>query len=252
MRLVLRHIAIIFLATWAQSAIAAELSKIGGVVNYVASSGTVIVNSIPVTSFAVDKYGSGGTGVDLTDWLNNGSNQITLTVKPVGAEGKATFELKNFGSGETLLSLTQEGAGEKSGSIEVTGIPEWAWINATPVTTPPDGLMAAVGDLYDAYSRSDVDRIIRISAAFFTDQEKLGGLTAERFSGLLAPMLKAGRLEPLPETTITSHADDRLFRVVGSDGYPPIRVEMNDDGMKQSMRMGEWWSMINGTWQVVR
>ena len=112
-------------ATLAQ---AAELPQIGGVLNIVAAETTVFINGVPVTTFAVEEHGSGGRGVDFTDWLVNGDNDIKLTVKPVTDQAKATLELQNFQSGAALLTLTQEGEGEQNGTIAAEGLPEWGFL----------------------------------------------------------------------------------------------------------------------------
>ena len=43
-----------------------------------------------------------------------------------------------------------------------------------------------------------------------------------------------------------------MFHVLGADGKPPIAVLIEEDGMKGALRTGEWWSMIDGDWRVVR
>lgn len=229
-----------------------DIPQIGGVLNIVAAKTVLLVNGVPVVTYAVDETGSGGRGMDLTDWLTNGSNTIKLTVEALNERGKAKLELKNFTSGEALLTLEVTGSGEKQGTIEAKDLPAWSWQRAEPQPGDAPGLADAVAALYGAYETSDFDAVLGICAPFFSDQAVVGGMTAERFTQQAAPMLEAGKLQPMPELTITSHLDGRMFRVVGPDGSPPVNILIEHDGAKGAMRTGEWWSMIGGEWRVVR
>ncbi len=231
---------------------AAEVPQIGGVLNIVAAEATIFINGVPVTTFAVDKDGSGGRGVDLTDWLVNGSNDIRLTVKPVTDQARATLEIQDFATQKALLTLEQEGAGEQSGEVTADGIPEWAFQRATPQAETADGLAAAVAALHAAYGKAEIDAIVEVSAPFFADQALRGGLDETIFREQAAPLFKTGTLGDLPELTITRHLDGRVFHVTGPDGMPPVAITFEEDGMKGAMRTGEWWSMIDGAWRVVR
>lgn len=115
-----------------------------------------------------------------------------------------------------------------------------------------EDLVVMLKELHTAYSRSDVDTVIEISAPFFADQKLTDGLSEEMFREHMGPMLRRGKLEDLPEVTVSRHLDGRLFRVIAADGKPPVRITMEEDGLKNTMRMGEWWAMIDGAWRVVR
>ena len=231
---------------------AAEPPQIGGVLNIVAAETALYVNGVPVTSFAVEEGGSGGTSLHLTGWLINGSNQIRLTVKPVTESARAKLELQDFGSGDMLLTLEQEGAGEQTGTVTTEGLPEWSFERATPRAEQADGLAAAVAELHKAYAAADMDRIVEVSNPAFVDQGLLGGMDAKIFREEAAFLFEVGKLAELPELTVTSHLDGKLFRVTGPDGDPPIAFTFEQDGMKGAMRTGEWWSVIDGDWRVVR
>ena len=49
-----------------------EPPLIGGVVNFVASQGSVLVNGVPIVDFSSDKGESGSQMKKLTEWLVNG------------------------------------------------------------------------------------------------------------------------------------------------------------------------------------
>ena len=231
---------------------AADLPQIGGVLNIVAAKATVFINGVPVTTFAVDKDGSGGRGVDFTDWLMNGENAVKLTVMPVSDRATATLEIQNFQTGAALLTLTQEGEGEQAGTVAAEGLPEWGFHRATAQSAEADGLAAAVGELHGAYKKADIDRIVEVSAPFFADEKLRGGMDDAMFRQRAAPLFKSGTLGDLPELTISRYLDGKVFHVVGPDGLPPVVITFEEDGMKGSMRTGQWWSMIDGAWRVVR
>ena len=231
---------------------AAEMPQIGAVVNYVAAKVQVRINGVPVQEIDVDKDTSGGTGMQLTDWLVNGDNEIVLAVEANGERARAEIKVQDFTSRTELLALTQEGAGEKTATLKVEGVPAWAWERAVPQEDAGEDLLVMLKELHTAYSRSDVDTVIEISAPFFADQKLTDGLSVEMFQEHMGPMLKRGKLEDLPEVTVSRHLDGRLFRVVAADGKAPVRITMEEDGLKNTMRMGEWWSMIDGAWRVVR
>lgn len=237
---------------FATLAAAEDLPQIGGVLNIVAAETTVFINGVPVTTFAVEKDGSGGRGVDFTDWLMNGDNDVRLTVKPVTERAKATLEIQNFKTGAALLTLNQEGGGEQTGTIAAKGLPEWGFLRATAQSAEAEGLAAAVAELHGAYSKADIDRIVEVSAPFFADEKLRGGMDDEMFRMRAAPLFKSGTLGDLPELTINRHLDGKVFHVVGPDGLPPVVITFEEDGMKGAMRTGQWWSMIDGAWRVVR
>ena len=45
------------------------------------------------------------------------------------------------------------------------------------------------------------------------------------------------------------YAEGRLVHVTDRTGQAPVMVRFADGG---TQRTGEWWSKINGVWQVVR
>ena len=123
--------------------------------------------------------------MDLTEWLSNGTNHVTLSVDRAGSPGpaEATLELVNMLTGETLLSLAQQDLGETSGSFEIDGLPGWAWDSATP-QEDDSGLVAAVAAvaaLHGAYGASDIAQIVATCAPFFADQALIGGPSATAF-----------------------------------------------------------------------
>lgn len=106
--------------------------------------------------------------------------------------------------------------------------------------------------LYGAYENFDHDTVLEIRAPFIADEAPHGGMTAEQVTEEYTQLLKAGKLQPMPELTITSHRGGKLFRVIGPDGNPPVRILMEHDPAKGTIRTGEWWSMIGGKWRLVR
>ena len=131
-------------------------------------------------------------------------------------------------------------------------MPKWRWLNATPVDAGAQGLTDSVGKLHKAFSTSALDDIVLLAEPFFAENELAGGPSATDFREQVGPMLKAGKLVPLPKLTATRHADGKLFRVVGADGKPPIVVVIKQGDMTNAIRMGEWWSKLDGNWKLVR
>jgi hypothetical protein len=232
-------------------AVGADIPQIGGVVNYVASSGAVHVNGVPVTEFSAGEGGSGGTSMNFTDWMVNGPNEIVLTVEPVNDSGWAKLEVQEFTSDGPVFTLEQNEKGEARGTFEAEGLPEWAWLRATPQDEAA-GLEDEVSAFHEAFAGADMDKIIAMSRPFLADQEIASGLTTEIFREELGPILEEGTLKELPALSIAGYLDGRLFRVKGPDGGPPINLEFESEGMSGAVRAGEWWSMIEGEWRVIR
>ena len=253
MRVIKGLVAVLCLAVFsAASAQAQDMPLLGGVVNYVAAKGRVLVNGIPVAHFNVDKDGSGGTSMQLTEWLRDGENEIVLEVEPTGERAKAELKVQDFHSSETRLTLNQTGVGTTSGTLTASGIPAWAW-EKSEARAEADGLADAMANLHAAYASHDVEAVIHIVAPFFADQKILGGLSADMFRERIGAMLTSGKLKPIGELRITRHLNGKLFRAVTADGgQPPIRIELEEDGLKNTLKMGEWWSVIGGQWRVVR
>lgn len=239
------------LSAIAGQAASAEMPQIGGVVNYVESSGSVTVNGVPVADFSTGEGGSGGTTVHVTDWLTNGANEVVLSVDAVSERGRAKLELQEFNSEDMVLTLEQVGSGELTGSVEVEGLPDWSWTGATPQDGAAAGLEDAVADFHDAFARADIDRIIAVARPFLTDQAHYGMLDEAVFREELTPILEIGELKDLPELSIDSYLDGRVFHVTDADGHAPVNLEFENDEMSGAVRTGEWWSLIEGNWQVI-
>lgn len=252
MRMISPIVAAIALAGVSSMASAQSAPRMGGVINYHFAKGSVIVNGIPVYSFNTGKFGNSSRGTRLTEWLVNGTNTITITVDPLSKQAKATIELID-GSNKKIMALEQVGKGSQSGSFKVNGVPQWSWLSATPTDATAKGLKEALTNLHKAYGTADIATIIKVSTPTFEDSTKAGRrMSAANFKRRAGPMIKAGKVEPLGELTISRHADGKIFRIVAADGKPPITVTLERNGMKRRIRTGQWWSNFSGKWKVVR
>jgi hypothetical protein len=230
---------------------AASMPRIGTTAIYFNAKGALLVNDVPVWPIDSGLNGTRSVNMNISMWLVDGTNTVAVAVEPLKDNAKVTLKVKDA-EGKSLFEVEQRGAGQKSGTITVQGIPKWRWQAATPVAEGGDGLAGAVAKLHDAYRRAALKEITLLSEPYFTDNEKVGGMDAVKFLTLAGPMLKAGTAEPLPQLTVTRHADGRLFRVVGPDGKPPISIVAKQGEMTRAIRTGEWWSMLDGAWKVVR
>jgi len=231
---------------------AAEMTRFSGLVNYVESSGSVLVNGVPVAEFSAGEGGSGGYAFGLTDWLVNGTNEIVLTVEPESDDAKATLEMGSAASSDAMLTLEQVGKGTATGTLEADGLPDWSWTGATQQDEAAAGLVDSVAGFHAAFRDGDLDRIVAISGPFLADQKHLGGLDESILREQLGPLFKEARLLDLPDLTIARYQGGKLFRVTGPEGNPPVNLEFESDGTKGAVRAGEWWCVIDGEWRVVR
>jgi hypothetical protein len=248
----LAYFTLLFFAAVSGPGTAAETTRFSGLVNYVESSGSVLVNGVPAAEFSAGEGGSGGNAFELTDWLVNGTNEIVLTVEPVSDHAKATLELGSVASPDPMLTLEQVGQGTATGTLEVDGLPDWSWTGATRQDEAAAGLVESVTGFHAAFRDADLDRIVAISGPFLADQKHLGGLDETILREQLGPVFKVARLLDLPELTIASYQGGKLFRVTGPEGNPPVNLEFESDGMSGAVRAGEWWCFVDGEWRVVR
>jgi hypothetical protein len=251
MRLMTAIAATVLLACTSAVADATQMPRIGTTAIYFNAKGSVFVNGVPIRSPDSGPSGTTSVNENISMWLVEGANTVGVSVEPLKDNGKATLKVWDR-EGKQMATLQQAGAGRQSGTITVEGVPQWRWTQATPVAETAEGLAATVAVLHAAYGTGAIDDIVRLSEPFFTDSAKVGGMGADLFRTRAAPMLTAGKVQPLPTLTITRHADGRLFRVVGPDGQPPIALVLKRGEMSRAIRSGEWWSMLDGTWKVVR
>lgn len=202
---------------------------------------SIFVNGVPVYHFS-----AGGGPLNL--WLVNGPNEVEAVVEPVGADPAAEVTVRKQGHDGPLATYVWSADEPRfTITVEADGLPEWAWLRATPAE--PAGLEAAVAATYQAIADGDLAAFqARLSGYVGDIDALLGAGQGEQMVQSVFGQFGKG-LAPLPELTVTHYRDGQVFSVVDGDGNPPFRATA-DDGTIFSF--GPWWGMVDGTWQILR
>lgn len=226
---------------------------------YHESAGRVLVNGVPVQSFATDPRertpGDPTIVVSLAPWLNNGENTVTVESKPRAPGGFSEVRILRTVDEPEMLGKRIVGAGTAERKIKVDGMPRWAWLDSQPWTGDPRAVLAAVSYLYDSFTRKNTAAFDASRRAMERDLGRAFGAMPAAARQEMYGFIGRARLAPLTlgDLTVSAHYGNRLFVVSRPDGGAPIQAYTGSE-RKPDIKMdtGQYWIRENDTWQVVR
>jgi hypothetical protein len=258
----LRRIAAAVLTLWLCAPALAQQQSPNIIVNvtYHLAAGRVLVNGVPVQSFATDPRARPDAPdptvvVSLAPWLNNGHNTIVVESRPRAAAGFAEIRILRTLNEPELLGKRITGQGTAERGVTVTGVPRWAWLDSQPWTGDPRAVIASVRDLHGAFARKNTAAFDATRQAMERDLGRAYGPIPPKEREAMHQFITRAQLLPLnpDELTVGVHYGGRLFVVSRPDGSAPIQAYTGSERSPQTrMDTGQYWVLADGFWQVVR
>jgi hypothetical protein len=229
-------------------------------VTYHLAGGRVLVNGVPVQSFATDPRARPDAAdptivVSLAPWLNNGDNAIVVETRPRGNGSFAEVRILRTLNEPELLGKRIVGPGTAERTVTVTGVPRWAWLDSQPFTGNPRTVINAVRDLHGAFARNNTAAFDAARQAMERDLSRAFGPMPAEARKEMHTFIARAQLLPLnpDELTVSVHYGNRLFVVSRPDGSAPVQAYTGQERNPQTkMDTGQYWVLVDGFWQVVR
>lgn len=255
------------------------------------------VNDLPAFDNTTDDEGTIAAGFTMTAFLENGANDIALLMGPQDAEEPQTLyadsschvtitqetpagsiKLSEYGlavnnkheiaavrsvnTAKVVEGYTQSdrdfGLYKMQSSITLSNLPEWAWVNATPVTEKDlPKIRKAYEDIWMQMKRRDVKGLQRTAKISSEEMARAEGMTAEIIflSTDFPQHVKDPQLTPATiewdKYRLLSYRGGRLFRLgVGFFQNSPLQFQ-NAQG-KVVYTYNPYFSIIDGKVVLVR
>lgn len=229
-------------------------------ITYQESAGRILVNGVPIRSFASDPRARAAADNTVTEtlapWLNKGANTVTVESRARAPGGFS--EVRIFRRSDETPEMVGKrivGSGSVERTLTIDDAPRWAWMDSQVWTGDPRAVLAAVAYLHDSFARRNTAAFDASRRAMERDMGRaFGAMPAKAREGMYR-FIGQARLAPLnlEDLKVTAHYGNRLFVVSRADGTAPIQAYTGNE-RKPDIKMdtGQFWVRENDTWQVVR